>query len=99
MSSYTKHNIYKEALDAVRVGACNSSALVTSLASWLPQLWDDAGVAGTPAVNAHPVMVLIVAQLAFLAGLTLGFDTSEAEAEAEGLAMEYEAEEYAKAFA
>jgi len=90
-----RKDIYTQALLAVQVGACNSSGLINSLSEWSDQIWEDANRygGGTREFNTHPVVQLIVSQLAYLAGLTLGLDTIEAEAMAEKMAVEFNKEQ------
>ena len=60
-------NIYQEALDSQ--SACNLSGLVRSLAKMTDAIWDEARAnnQGTSYVNRHPVVVMFVAQMVYLA--------------------------------
>jgi len=90
-----RKDIYTQALQAVRTGACNSSGLINCLSEWSDQIWEDVNRygGGTGEFNTHPVVQLMVSQLAYLAGLTLGFDTTETEAMVERMADKFHKEQ------
>jgi len=100
MTEITRRNIYREAINAVDIGAVNASGLINSLAQWSPQIWDDVsngrieGPDGTRGYNHHPVVVLMVSQIAWLTGLTISDFSyiNRARQLAETLAAEFEQE-------
>ena len=67
-------NIYQQALDVQN--ACNSSGVALSLANEIiPAVRDElranGGFADTDAVNSHPAVIMFIAKLGDLAGLTV----------------------------
>lgn len=69
-------NDYRMAMDSQ--SAVNGGALVKSLASVVPKLWEESMTVGNPRgtdfVNQHPIMVLYLTQLVFLAGGSAKWD-------------------------